>query len=343
MGIQSAAREALCTDSSQAENAPGQQEQERERRLACGPMVDDAAFLASVPTRVPADETGSGIAIGDWNDLFNAVKDRLTRTVSGNCDGLGGSSDLGAAQIRNSVLECVAALNQLQDTVTAEGVRREGLEMAVFEAQTSLAQVRAALVGTRQSERRARYDAAHDHLTRLPNRGFLIERITRQLAASDVGQHRFSVLFLDLDGFKLVNDSHGHSVGDELLRIVAARLSRVLRVRDVVARVGGDEFACLIVGAPDRALLAHLADKMAQSIAAPLAIGRVQLAVHASVGIATYPTDGLDAEALLKSADLAMYAAKRQFAAHAFFSCDDADATPAQQDTHVRPAPLTRS
>lgn len=313
------------------------------RRHADGPIDGDAVFLVPAPTRVPVLDTGSGIAIGDWDDLLNSVKARLTRTVSEIPCGLAASSDPGVAQIRDAVLECVAALDQLQETVTVERARHEGLEIAVFEAQTSLAQVRAALIGTQQGERMARHEASHDSLTQLPNRGFLFERISQELARPDPRESMFAVMFLDLNGFKLVNDNHGHAAGDELLRIMAARLSRVVRAQDVVSRVGGDEFACLIGGVQDRVQLAHLADKMVQAIAAPCTIGRLQLVVHASIGIATCPVDGISADALLESADLAMYAAKRQCAGHAFFSRAGADATAVRRDPEPRSPPLPRS
>ncbi len=307
------------------------------------PIDGDAVFRVAALARVLVLDASPGIAIGDWDDLLNSVKDRLTRTVSENPCGLAASSDPGAAQIRDAVLECVAALDQLQETVTVERVRHEGLEIAVFEAQTSLAQVRAALIGTQQAERVARHAAAHDSLTQLPNRGFLLERITEELARPDPCESMFAVMFLDLNGFKLVNDSHGHAVGDELLRIMAARLMRIVRAQDVVSRVAGDAFACLIGGVQDRAQLAHLADKMVQALAAPCSIDRLQLAVHASIGIAICPVDGISADALLDSADLAMGAARRQRAGHAFFSRDDAGATAVRQRPEPRSPPLPRS
>jgi diguanylate cyclase (GGDEF)-like protein len=301
--------------------------QARERRNTGGMTDADGLLAPPAPLRLPVQDAGVSIAAGDWDDLFSAVQERLTHIVSDHRYGLVGASTQGAAQIRDWVLECVAALRTLQSTVTAERARGEGLEAAFFEAQASLAQVRAALVGTQQEERRARYDASHDALTQLPNRGLLLERITRQLTELAASPRMFAVMFLDLDGFKCVNDDQGHSAGDALLCIVAARLRRVVRVRDVVSRVGRDEFACVIGGVDDHAQLTGLADKMAQAISAPCDVGGIKLVVHASIGIATCPADGRTADQLLKHADLAMYKAKREGSRYAFFQSDDTGAT----------------
>ncbi len=105
-----------------------------------------------------------------------------------------------------------------------------------------------------------------------------------------------------------------------MLRIVAARLARSVRADDMVSRVGGDEFACLLADVPSREQLSHLACKMFDAVSAPMKIGQLKLTVRASIGIAVCPTDGASAEALLKSADNAMYRAKRQNTGYAFFA-----------------------
>lgn len=296
---------------------------ERERRHAVGPSAIDAAIQVDSPARLPP-EKGTGMAAGEWHDLFNTVNDRLFHIACAGTPAGHMEPEPGATGYRERLLECVSTLRLLQATVNAERMRTEWLETALCEAQAALTQVRARLVGTQLQERRARHDAMHDHLTLLPNRGFLLERIGRQLASAAARQRMFAVMFLDLDGFKRVNDTHGHGVGDKLLRIVAARLRGIVRARDVVSRVGGDEFACLIGSLHDRGQLAQLADKMAQCISAPCSVAGIQLVVHASIGIATSPIDGQSADALLANADLAMYAAKRQQTRHAFFRCEGA-------------------
>jgi diguanylate cyclase len=315
------------------------QVQERERRRQARSTERDMVPSEDAPLPSILQATGTDIADVDWDVLFHAVQVRLTEMVSASGWGVAAASEAGAAQLRQGVLECVAALGLLQHAVTRQRLRRDGLETAVFEAQTSLAQVRAALVGTQRGERRARHEASHDALTSLPNRAFLIKCLNVRLASTHARQHSCAVMFLDLDGFKQVNDLHGHGAGDAVLRIVAARLRRVVRAQDVVSRIGGDDFACLIGDMDDRAQLAQLADKMVYLIAQPCTVGPLQLVVHASVGIAVCPADAGTSEALLAGADLAMYAAKQQRSGHAFVSRDGAAAATAALQAPAPPTP----
>ncbi len=223
------------------------------------------------------------------------------------------------ASVRTDVLDCAGQLDQLQVRLAHEMVRRQQLELAVFDAQTALAQARAELVGTQAGERRARHLARHDSLTALPNRGFFSERLAQALAAAAPRRQALAVMYLDLDDFKPINDAYGHAIGDEVLRIVAARLSRTVRSDDTVGRLGGDEFACLLDGLQCRVQLGHLACKVFDAVAAPCKIGVRQLHVRPSIGIAVYPADGLDADALLGNADAAMYNAKRHQSGYAFY------------------------
>ncbi len=127
-----------------------------------------------------------------------------------------------------------------------------------------------------------------------------------------------AVLFLDLDDFKSINDRHGHETGDEMLRIVAQRLGRVMREGAVVCRLGGDEFACLLPNTMGDAQLSRLAAQVFDAVSAPLKVGALKLSVRPSIGIAVYPTDGDSTTALLQHADAAMYHAKRQQLGYAF-------------------------
>ena len=158
------------------------------------------------------------------------------------------------------------------------------------------------------AEARLNHLANHDALTGLPNRNLLNDRLAHAIARRREGLA--AVLFLDLDRFKLINDSYGHDVGDELLKAVAARLTACLRDEDTVARLGGDEFVVLLEDLSGADTAAIIAGKLASRLSEPLVIGGHELPVSASIGIALYPRDGGYAQDLLKNADTAMYRAK---------------------------------
>ena len=162
----------------------------------------------------------------------------------------------------------------------------------------------------RQAEEQIEYQAYHDALTALPNRLLFRDRLTMALAHAKRQKAPLAVMFLDLDRFKYVNDTLGHSLGDELLRAVAARLRAVLREGDTIARMGGDEFTVLLgdLGSPDDA--AKIAQKLLETVSYPISVDGHELYVTTSIGIALFPNDGDSAELLLKNADSAMYRAK---------------------------------
>ncbi|MBP6251911.1 MAG: GGDEF domain-containing protein [Rubrivivax sp.] len=262
----------------------------------------------------------SNVAIQDWDAMLSAVKHRLTLTATQSSHVLGGTLlPAGDTRVQTVVLECVSALDQLHLTLRHELGRCQQLELEVFDAESALAQARAELLGTQAGERRARHLARHDDLTSLPNRGHFMERLAHALDLEAPRRRALAVLYLDLDGFKLINDRHGHDAGDQLLRIVAARLRRALRAEDLVSRLGGDEFACLLADLPGRERLCRLAGKLFEAVAAPVKVGALELAVRPSIGIATCPADGVTGAQLLKHADTAMYRAKRQRSGYAFF------------------------
>jgi len=163
----------------------------------------------------------------------------------------------------------------------------------------------------KQAELRAHELSTRDALTNLVNRRALIQQLEHAVATSDRSGAGFALLFLDLDKFKQINDSYGHEAGDELLRQVSARLTAAVRVADVVARLGGDEFVVLIEGRAAAANAARVARKIELACALPFDIGSHRLKTAASIGIAIYPQDGNNAQALMKNADTAMYHAKQ--------------------------------
>jgi diguanylate cyclase (GGDEF)-like protein/PAS domain S-box-containing protein len=163
----------------------------------------------------------------------------------------------------------------------------------------------------RQMSAQMAHLAQHDFLTDLPNRLLLRDRLRQAIASARRHGGQVAVLFLDLDRFKEVNDSLGHSVGDRLLQEVAARLLRSVRRSDTVGRLGGDEFVVVL---PELATLEHAgtsAAKLLSALAVPYAIGTDVLHVPASIGLSVYPSDAEDADALLANADTAMYHAKQ--------------------------------
>jgi diguanylate cyclase (GGDEF)-like protein/PAS domain S-box-containing protein len=160
------------------------------------------------------------------------------------------------------------------------------------------------------AEERIRFLAQHDGLTGLPNRISLQLALVSALERMRRHGRRLAVMFIDLDRFKLVNDTLGHSAGDVVLRDVARRLERCLRSVDLVARQGGDEFVVIVEDFTTEADLAGVAAKLLDACAEPFVIEDQEFALSGSIGISTYPGDGTDIETLLKTADIAMYRAK---------------------------------
>lgn len=238
----------------------------------------------------------------DLELLSSALRERLERVAAG-----GGSA--------SNMAECLADLDRLHALLSHETVR----------SRCRIAELRSALAAAYVGERRARRRAGCDPLTRLPNRDVFLTRLADALTRSGAGA-QVAVLYLDLDHFKAINDRHGHGTGDAVLRIVAARLTAAVRADDLVCRIGGDEFACVLSGAPDRAALRRIATKLLDAVAAPLGVGALCLEVRPSIGIASWPGAGTTSDALVANADAAMYHAKRRRCGHAFFEEASPDA-----------------
>lgn len=157
---------------------------------------------------------------------------------------------------------------------------------------------------------RIRFLAMHDPLTGLPNRSLLNEHLGRNLRRAHREGNQFALMFIDLDGFKQINDCHGHDAGDDLLSVLAGRITEQLRGTDTCARIGGDEFVVMLETIHSSDSAAIVADKLLYCLNTPVQRGQQTLKVSASIGIAIYPDDGTSADALLTSADDAMYQAK---------------------------------
>ncbi|MDR7092195.1 MULTISPECIES: diguanylate cyclase domain-containing protein [Cellvibrio] len=163
---------------------------------------------------------------------------------------------------------------------------------------------------TRAMAQKMLHMAQHDFLTGLANRALLTERLTRAVGLAQRKKKQVALLFIDLDNFKLVNDTLGHAVGDKLLQSVAKRMTDVVRATDTVCRQGGDEFVVLLTEIAQRQDAAQVAEKLITAFAAPHTIHECELDVTLSIGVSIYPDDGNDVESLFQHADAAMYCAK---------------------------------
>lgn len=164
----------------------------------------------------------------------------------------------------------------------------------------------------KELEREIQFLAYHDVLTGLPNRMLFNDRMQQAISQSKRDKAEFAVLFLDLDGFKEVNDTYGHAAGDRLLQIAADRLRACVRAGDTVARLGGDEFTVLLREVNDTQNLLRVAEKILVSVAAPYDLGEYKVVVTASIGISRYPQHATGMEKLMIYADEAMYQAKQR-------------------------------
>nr|WP_320136481.1 diguanylate cyclase [uncultured Amphritea sp.] len=185
------------------------------------------------------------------------------------------------------------------------------------------------ITALRRKDEHIRHLAFHDGLTDLPNRTLLMDRISQKLVNIQREECNLALMFLDLDGFKPVNDRFGHNVGDYLLKEVAKRLLALVRESDTVARVGGDEFMFILNNPQGRDEINDIAHRVISSINEPIDICGEVLHIGASIGISQYPTDGHTSTELIKNADMAMYTAKRLGKNNIrFFSSDDHDSSP---------------
>ncbi len=167
------------------------------------------------------------------------------------------------------------------------------------------------ITSEKENEERLAHLAHYDQLTNLPNRILFDDRLKQALSLARRSNSKLAVMFLDLDGFKAINDNLGHNSGDRLLQQVAERLNECLRKSDTVARFGGDEFTILLSEIDSKESVIKIATKIIEAIAEPYDIDGCEASVTTSIGISLYPADGQQAQTLVKKADNAMYNAKR--------------------------------
>ena len=166
------------------------------------------------------------------------------------------------------------------------------------------------LTERKRYEEKLRYNAVTDHLTALPNRFLFFDRLNMALAQAQRDFQKLGVLMLDLDEFKKVNDTHGHNIGDQLLRGVADRLLGMFRKGDTIARWGGDEFILLLPEIRQAEVAKSVAGRILDSFSRPFEFDGLKIMITASIGVAIFADDGTDADTLIKNADIAMYHAK---------------------------------
>ncbi|MGB9329210.1 MAG: EAL domain-containing protein, partial [Steroidobacteraceae bacterium] len=200
------------------------------------------------------------------------------------------------------ILQCASALSRKWQNARALKAHVESLERVVTDRTK----------GLEAANRQLRHLASHDVLTGLPNRLLLDDRISQAIAQADRQSHEFAVLVIDLDRFKVINDSLGHRAGDDLLREVAQRLKSAVRAVDTTARLGGDEFVLLLGGPVTAAEAIEVGTRAIQLMEPSIRLLGIDVHISPSIGIAFYPRDGQTADTLVARADAAMYSAKER-------------------------------
>jgi diguanylate cyclase (GGDEF)-like protein/PAS domain S-box-containing protein len=294
-------------------------------------LIADALYSEKERAQVTLNSIGDAVICTDGGgrvSYINAAAERLTLWTSADATG----------RVLDEVLHIIEAQSREvipnPFTVAAEKnivvrlpplcmlVRRDGSELCIEDSCAPIHDRSGRITGavmvfedvtvSRGLSRQIVYQATHDSLTDLPNRSLLSDRLAQAIAAVHRHNRSLALLYLDVDRFKLINDSLGHAIGDRLLQSIALRLTAALRITDTVSRMGGDEFVIMLtdIGGAREALLC--AEKLLQSLRLPYVLDAHELHVSASIGIAICPQDGSEAEALLRNADSAMYEAKGQ-------------------------------
>ena len=220
----------------------------------------------------------------------------------------------GNDELGNLITDFNTMLDEIQSRDNELREHRLKLEESVAKRTRELEDANALLEQSKEQAEsvasRMEYHAHHDALTGLPNQILLNDRITSELAHARRQQTNAALLFLDLDRFKIINDSLGHAIGDQLLRVIARRLNSCVREEDTVARLGGDEFMVLLPRISGSADAGRIAKKIIESLVDPISCNGHELHITTSIGISIFPYDGTDAETLIKHADISMYRAK---------------------------------
>ena len=265
------------------------------------------------------------------SNLIERIDGQFKRALGGLVGGalliFAGAALLGEFALRRQAARLMQAISRMDAGDYAQPIGAPYPRGELGQVMQSLDRMAGSLEQQRQEIARnteaLEHQASTDALTRLANRHRLMDRLGQALVYARRANRVAGVLMLDLDRFKTVNDSLGHSQGDELLRAVAARLIACVREGDTVARLGGDEFVVVLADMADAADIVPVAQKILRALSRPVELGQQVLSVSTSLGVAVYPRDGDSAGALLQYADTAMYRAKEQGGnAMAFFTPD---------------------
>ncbi|MBQ5948406.1 EAL domain-containing protein [Massilia sp. ST3] len=257
----------------------------------------------------------------------NSVLDFTIEAANGRAEQLTGLSKQQMAGQRMSVLlpaSLGACMFEDLAAVATDGVAREAewqaqelplpdrwLYRQVVPVEGGVVAIVGDITERKTTEQRIRHLAHHDDLTGLPNRSLLRDRLGQAIREAERKGSAVGLAFIDLDGFKLVNDGLGHNAGDELLKVVGARMGRCLRRTDTLARFGGDEFVILLPDlSGDPMAITPLLEKVRQAVTEPVLVEGQEVQVSSSIGVAFYPRDGADTNTLMMNADAAMYRAK---------------------------------
>ncbi len=262
----------------------------------------------------------------DLGGRFTFVNDALCRSMGYSREELIGMDN------RQYSEKTVRDLYKLFNKVyrTGEPVKAYSFELTPKDGQTGFCEISVTLIKNKQGEavgfrgiarditerkkheEQIRYLATHDVLTGLPNRVMFREILQQNIEFAYRYGQQFALLFMDLDGFKTINDTYGHDIGDHVLMTCAVRLRKELRASDFIARLGGDEFVILVKNVTSIKNLTTLVDKIFSTAGKPIGVGGKEHSLTASIGISIYPQDGQDKQSLMKAADLAMYSAKEK-------------------------------
>jgi len=293
-------------------------------------MIEEGLFIEKERAQVTLDCIGDAVICTDKSGnitFLNPVAERMTGWPLKEATGrpMSETFEIADAITRKSILDPMAKATS-QNRVgklppNCVLIRRDGHEIFIEDSVAPIhdreGQVTGAVIvfrdvtAARTLEEKLTHSAEHDFLTGLPNRMLLHDRVSQAIALARRNTGRAAVLFLDLDGFKRINDSLGHQIGDKLLQSVAMRLLACVRAPDTVSRLGGDEFVVLIqeIQRPEDA--GATAGRLLEAVADVHSIDQHEIHLTASIGVSVYPSDAQDAETLIKNADAAMYRAKK--------------------------------